>query len=1270
MTEHWRARFSKWVEVEADDPKVRRRGQFLSYCILGALVFSIFLVVMNGSQWLFAPATRSAASSAGGVLSALILVGLWRLNRAEHTQWAGYGFLTLSTVAISLLSPPPILERMLSLPVFAASFVIGPAGSFLVAGLAFVIRVLIYLASSDPLAFNVFSTAALFLVASIAWLVADQQERYIGQVGHLNDVLRAIRNVNQLITREKDRQRLLQTSCELLTEARGYRSAWIVQINNDGVPIMAAEAGIGTAFAALQERWLAGQMPGCARQALEQSDTYLVRDPTVICADCPLLNISERPGKCAVRLTHEGTVFGVLVVSGPLEFLASSEERALLEEVAEDLAFALYSIDLEAQQKQAEAVLRESEERYRTLIEQASDGIFIANDQGQFTQVNSAGCQMSGYTRQEILKKTMRDLTKPVPDHSLNFEALRQGKTLLYERELIRKDGTLAPVEISMKQLTDGSFQAIARDITERKRALEAIQSVARFPDENPNPVLRVAGDSTLLYANAGSAPLLALWNCAIGARLPEDMQRVVSELFAVGTSREVEVTYGDTTYTLTFMPLVDAGYANIYGRDITERKQSEEAVRVSEARYRSLIKNQSDVIARSDLMGNLTFVNDAYCRFFGKAREELLGTDFMPTVLPEDLPISRGALEAIQLPPNRRLTETRHPTPAGMRWLSWENSAVIDERGNVIELQGVGRDITESKRAEEALRRFAGRMAALNRLDQVIAANLEIGLVYDNFVKELLPLVSLDRTSIVLLNEAEDQWQVTGQWPQHQPVILPGEWKPVKGSAMEWLVTNRVPFLEGEIGTRGNWIETALLQGEGLRSRLLLPLIIHERIVGALTAASRQPNAFSEEDQDILTTIADQLAIAIQNTHLYEQVQRHAVELEQRVAERTAQLQATNQQLEGEITERKHVEAALRESEEQFRRLAEAAFEAVVIHEGGVLLSANDQYCEMFGYELKELLGKQVLSLTVAPEGLDAVKKEIATGGVGPYESIGLRKDGTRFPMEIRVRETEYEGRKVRVSAIMDITEHKRAEEALRRRTTELETANHELEAFAYSVSHDLRAPLRAISGYAHMLTEDYQARLDDEGRRILGVVCGEARRMGQLIDDLLAFSRLGRQAMRKAATDMTTLASQAFDELRQETPEREVNLRLADLPSVEADPSLLRQVWMNLLGNALKFTRGRAPAEIEVGCVVQDNETVYYVKDNGVGFDMQYASKLFGVFQRLHGQDEFEGTGVGLALVQRIILRHGGRVWAEAKEYQGATFFFSLPRYKESSV
>jgi light-regulated signal transduction histidine kinase (bacteriophytochrome) len=232
--------------------------------------------------------------------------------------------------------------------------------------------------------------------------------------------------------------------------------------------------------------------------------------------------------------------------------------------------------------------------------------------------------------------------------------------------------------------------------------------------------------------------------------------------------------------------------------------------------------------------------------------------------------------------------------------------------------------------------------------------------------------------------------------------------------------------------------------------------------------------------------------------------------------------------------------------------------------------------------------------------------------------------------------------------------------ETRVRERTAELEAANRELGSFSYSVSHDLRAPLRAVDGYAQMLEEDYAATLDDEGRRLLGVVRESSRKMGRLIDDLLEFSKLGRQEIAKRRIDMPALVQEVVGELTRQAP---AAVEIGALPPAEADRSLLKQVWANLVGNAIKYSGKRERPRIEIGARQEARENVYWVRDNGAGFDMRYVDKLFGVFQRLHRVEEFPGTGVGLAIVQRVIARHGGRVWAEGTLGEGACFYFSLP-------
>src|SRR5690348_7751634 len=377
---------------------------------------------------------------------------------------------------------------------------------------------------------------------------------------------------------------------------------------------------------------------------------------------------------------------------------------------------------------------------------------------------------------------------------------------------------------------------------------------------------------------------------------------------------------------------------------------------------------------------------------------------------------------------------------------------------------------------------------------------------------------------------------------------------------------------------------------------------------------------------------------------------------------------------------QRKKAEEALLSSEERYRSLVELSPDAlfvvaekriVFINSAGVNLLAAANADQVVGRPLKDILHPD--DWAKAKERLEDLREN---GKPVPFlEQRLLQLDGTPVDVEIAAAPLVFAGRAAAQVIAHDIRERKRAEEEIRNlnvdleqrvreRTVEMEAANKELEAFSYSVSHDLRAPLRHIEGFVEILTATTSSSLDEESQRHLQTISESAKQMGRLIDDLLTFSRTARAELTKTPTDLAGLVRAVIRDLEHEAGDRQVEWVLGELPDVQADIALLRQVLLNLFSNALKYTRTRKQARIEVGGKSEALEQVVFVRDNGVGFDMRYAHKLFGVFQRLHRASDFEGTGVGLANVRRIILRHAGRTWAESELGKGATFFISLPR------
>lgn len=382
----------------------------------------------------------------------------------------------------------------------------------------------------------------------------------------------------------------------------------------------------------------------------------------------------------------------------------------------------------------------------------------------------------------------------------------------------------------------------------------------------------------------------------------------------------------------------------------------------------------------------------------------------------------------------------------------------------------------------------------------------------------------------------------------------------------------------------------------------------------------------------------------------------------------------------------RKNAEEALRESEDKFKYV----FDHSVIGKSITLptgeIHVNKAFCDMLGYSQEELEKTkwQIIShpgdidmtqknlnllLTGENDSVRFIKRYIHKNGSVIWADVGaaLRRDKEGKPLYFMTSINNITGRKNAESQIKKLNEE--LEQRVNLRTEQLEAANKELEAFSYSVSHDLRAPLRSVHGYTKILLEDYEAKLDEEGKRICGIISSSATQMGELIDDLLSFSRIGRSTLNPSLIDMKKMTGLAFEGMTSPSERGRIKLKIGKLHQVFGDVTLLGQVWINLISNAIKYTSKEITSEILIGSRLEGEKIMYFIKDNGVGFDMQYAHKLYGVFQRLHGESEFEGNGVGLAIVQRIILKHGGKVWAEAEVGKGATFYFSLPAEGVSS-
>jgi PAS domain S-box-containing protein len=604
-------------------------------------------------------------------------------------------------------------------------------------------------------------------------------------------------------------------------------------------------------------------------------------------------------------------------------------------------------------------------------------------------------------------------------------------------------------------------------------------------------------------------------------------------------------------------------------------------------------------------------------------------------------------------------------------RWIETQGKIYQDEHEQPAQMAGTITNVTDRKLNEQAvllannsLRSHTERLEERSGLLQLGAevaraatAILDPRMLSQQVVDMVQKQFNLYYTGLFLI-EDDPNWAIlraaTGK--AGQEMLNAGHRLEVGGASMiGWCIANCKPRIALDVGEDAVRFSNPLLPGT--RSELALPLVSRGEVLGALTIQSDKPTTFTQENIVSFETMADLLANAILNARLYDQLQRELDE-RKRAEDKIRQL---NIELESRVRRRT---AALQASEEKFRALAEnnplqiARYDRdgrylYVNHLGtqGKLSPSN-----VLGKTLREVFGSHHPAIDFAEQ---KIRQVFDTG-----QPLKTEYELTDFAgLWSLAPEFDPQGNIVSViSTTLDITERKKTEEELRQRSAELQAANRELEAFSYSVSHDLRAPLRAIDGFTHILIGDFADQLSSDGIALLKRTRQAAQNMGQLIDDLLRLSRITRVELRRQSIDLKTLAAEICEQLKESEPERDVKIMINRGLKSRGDERLLRVALENLLNNAWKFTSKTPDATIKIGKISKNGKSTFYVSDNGVGFNMNYVDKLFGPFQRLHTIEEFPGTGIGLAIVKRIIHKHGGEIWPESEPGKGTTFYFTL--------
>jgi len=894
----------------------------------------------------------------------------------------------------------------------------------------------------------------------------------------------------------------------------------------------------------------------------------------------------------------------------------------------------------------AEEMLRTSEERFRNVLENSLDMVYRLDLRtGRYDYVSPASERVLGYTPEEF--KTLGLDSASLLIHPDDARALADNVMQLITAPKAASTASAVEYRIKHKDLGyrwmcdnrsvvyDDSSTPVAiigtlRDVTEEKAAhLELRESEQRFRSVLENSfdmIYRLdLASGTYEYVSPACRQLLGYDPVefkalgpehAISLIHPDDVDKlsegIVHQMTPAGPEgRSATIEYRIRHKNNEYRWMADnvsvihdeagrpeAVVGNL--RDITHRKMAEEEIRIKE----DAVEHSLNAIAMSDMNGTITYVNQAFVEMSGCTdKHELIGKPYWNMLNAEDVVVVKEMARALsddQAWEGEILAKDKNGTEKYVHVLS---SVVRDAQGNPIQTISSLLDITEQKRAEQALRESEERYRLIAERVTDVIWSMDMDLKY-TYVS---PSVVRQRGFSVE--------EVMAQKPED---MMP----------------------PASLKTAANYFSKALSWESKRHGEPSRPVAVEVEMY------CKDGSTIWVETTSSFLHDADGRPVGVVG-------------------------------VSRDISERKAAEAALRESEDKFRRLVEDMNDAYCVLHGSKVVFANSRTAEMFGFALDEIVGKSVTDLAppevVAKFSKARDRRDAGDPGPQQYEMTLTTKDGEPRIVEFGTRRIEYAGHPALSIVIRDISERKCAEEEVRRlneeleqrvieRTTQLQAVNKELEAFAYSVSHDLRAPLRSIDGFSQILFEDFGDTLDDEGKDHLQRVRAASQRMGELIDDLLSLSRVTRGEMCREEVDLSALVQAICEELQCGSDDRRAELIIAPGLVARGDARLLRAALENLVSNAWKFSSKRELATIEFGQTENNGHSAYFIRDNGVGFDMKYAGKLFGAFQRLHSPSDFEGTGVGLATVQRIIHRHGGEIWAESAVDVGTTFYFTL--------